>query len=252
MTGFDRDAQLGVLWRDGLALADAAEAAGLDAPVASCPGWTVADLVWHIGEVHWFWASVVREGWSDPSPYEEPERPPDHELVGWYRVNVQRTVEVLRSTPAETPVWTWAPRGGTAGWVARRMAQETAVHRWDAEAAAAPDAPPPIEPAVAVDGVDEFLEHFTDEAAESAAPVGGSVHLHATDGEGEWLITEPTVGGRLEVSREHAKGDAAVRGTASDLLLLLWRRVGLDDPGRFEVFGDPEVARRLVARGDLS
>ena len=95
----------------------------------------------------------------------------------------------------------------------------------------------------AVDGVDEFLDHFTDTGAEGAEPVGGTVHLHCTDpsmpeGAGEWLITEPVVGGRLEVTREHAKGDAAVRGTASDLVLALWRRRTLDETDRFEVFGD--------------
>jgi uncharacterized protein (TIGR03083 family) len=248
---FDRDAQLGALRRDGLALADAAERAGLDAPVASCPGWTVADLVWHTGEVHHFWTVCVREGWSDPSNYDEPERPADDDLLRWYRDAAQTCAEVLTSARPDDPVWSWAPRGGTAAWIVRRMAQETAVHRWDAEAAAAPDAPPPIDAEVAVDGVDEFFEHFSDSAAEGAAPVGGSVHLHATDDDGEWLVTEPNVGGRLEVTKEHAKGDAAVRGTASDLLLLLWRRVGLDDAGRFEVFGDADVARRLVARADL-
>jgi hypothetical protein len=125
------------------------------------------------------------------------------------------------------------------------MAQETAVHRWDADHE-------PIDPVLAVDGVSEFFEHFTDRVADGALPMGGTVHLHATDAEGEWLVSEPPDGGPLEFSTEHAKGDAAVRGSASDLLLLLWRRVGLDDGGRFEVFGEPEVARRLVARNDLN
>ena len=249
---FDRDAQLGALWRDGLALADAAERAGLDAPVGSCPGWTVADLVWHTGEVHLFWRTCVAERWSDPSAYVEPDRPLGDLLLPWYREGVQRSVEVLTAAAPDEPIWSWAPRGGTAAWIVRRMAQETAVHRWDAEAAAAGGAaPPPIDTELAVDGVDEFFEHFSDTAAEGAAAVHGRVHLHATDADGEWLVSEPAVGGRLEVSREHAKGDAAVRGTASNLLLLLWRRVGLDDDGRFEVFGDAEVARRLVARADL-
>jgi len=241
---FDREAQLGALWRDGLALADAAERVGLDAPVASCPGWTVADLVWHVGEVHVFWRSVVAERWQDPSAYVEPERPLGDELVPWYRESVQRTVEVLGGAEPGEAVWTWAPRGGTVGWIVRRMAHETAVHRWDVD-------PVSIDGDLAVDGVSEFLEHFTDQAAEGAAPMGGTVHLHATDADGEWLVSEPVPGGRLEFSTEHAKGDAAVRGTASDLLLLLWRRVGLEDPGRFEIFGEPEVVRRLVARSGL-
>lgn len=242
---FDGADQLGALWRDGLALADAAERAGLGAPVASCPGWTVADLVWHVGEVHLFWRSVVAERWQDPSPYVEPERPLGDELVPWFREGVQRTVEVLTGADPDEPVWTWAPRGGTVAWIVRRTAHETAVHRWDAE-------PYQLEPALAVDGVSEFLEHFTNRPRAGAAPLGGTVHLHATDADGEWLVSEPDAGGPLAHAAEHAKGDAAVRGSASDLLLLLWRRVGLEDPGRFELFGEPEVARRLVTRSDLS
>lgn len=242
---FDHGAQLGTLWRDGLALADAAARVGLDTPVASCPGWTVADLVWHTGEVHEFWRSVVAERWEDPSAYVEPDRPADDELVPWFRTGVQRTVEVLAAADPTEPVWTWAPRGNSAAWVVRRMAHETAVHRWDADGE-------PLDPELAVDGVAEFLEHVTGRPVEGAAPLGGTVHLHATDAEGEWLVSEPSPDGPLAFAVQHAKGDAAVRATASDLVLLLWRRVPLDDAARFEVFGEPEVARRLVARHDLS
>ena len=121
------------------------------------------------------------------------------------------------------------------------MSQETAVHRWDAQVAAG--AAEPIEAGLAVDGVDEFLEFFR---AETTA-LTGTVHLHATDAEGEWLIA--LADGAITVERGHAKGDAAVRGAASDLLLLLWRRVPLDG---LEVFGDAALARAFVAEPDLS
>lgn len=242
----DTATYVGALWRDGLALADAAEQRGLDDTVAPCPGWTVGDLVWHVGEVHLFWRTVVAERWEDPSAYVEPERPMGDEVVAWYREGVQRTVETLSGADPDAPAWSWAPGGGNAGWVARRLAHETAVHRWDADGQ-------PVEAALAVDGIDEFFDHFTDRTVSDAMPLGGTVHLHATDAAGEWLVAEPDAGGRLDVRREHGKGDAAVRGSASDLLLLLWRRVALDgEPGRFEVFGEPEVARRLLARTDLS
>jgi hypothetical protein len=55
--------------------------------------------------------------------------------------------------------------------------------------------------------------------------VGGSVHLHATDGDGEWFIE---TGDGLTWTRAHEKGDVAVRGTTSDLLLLVWGRLGTD------------------------
>lgn len=249
------DELLGALWRDGLGLADAADRAGLATPVAACPGWDVADLVWHTGEVHHFWTEAVAGRWVEPSAYEAPARPAGDELLAWYRRGVDRTVAVLRGTDPATPVWSWAPRGGTAGWVIRRMAQETAVHRWDAESAAGRGWR--IDAEVAADGVEEFLEHFTDRPVEGAEALGGTVHLHCTDtslpdGVGEWLVSEPDPGGRLEVVREHAKGDAAVRGAASDLLLALWRRVDLDQPDTFQVFGDAAVACRLLARTDLS
>ena len=50
------------------------------------------------------------------------------------------------------------------------------------------------------------------------------------------------------VTREHAKGDAAVRGPAHDLLMVLWRRQALDT---VEVIGDRAVAERLIARTRL-
>lgn len=66
------------------------------------------------------------------------------------------------------------------------------------------------------------------------------IHLHATDGEGEWLIRfDP---GDVVVESGHAKGDAAVRGPAGDLLLWLYGRVPLDD---LQAFGDPGAAAAL-------
>ena len=48
----------------------------------------------------------------------------------------------------------------------------------------------------------------------------------------------------LVVTREHAKGDVAARGTASDLLLLVWGRI---TPDAVDVFGDAGAARRSCA-----
>jgi predicted lipid carrier protein YhbT len=59
---------------------------------------------------------------------------------------------------------------------------------------------------------------------------------------GEWLVTLGPTG--VTVEHAHAKGDVAVRGTASDLLLLLWNRAGAD---RFQVFGDTSLLDRWRA-----
>lgn len=227
------------LRRDGDAFAAAAGAAGLTTPVVSCPAWSVADLLWHLSEVHQFWGSVVAQQASHWNEVVEPERVPDDQLMATYAAGLTRLVDVLETADPTTPVWTWSA-DHTAGFVIRRMAQETAVHRWDADLAAR--SPTPIEAALASDGIDEFLFHFLSNAAQPDKPVGGSVHIHCGDVAGEWTI-RPTEGG-FDISREHAKGDCALRGGASDLLLALWRRVHLD---AIDVVGNAEVAAQFVA-----
>jgi uncharacterized protein (TIGR03083 family) len=238
--GMERAAYLDAIRRDGEALAGAAEG-NLSTPVASCPGWTVADLVFHVSEVHRFWTEVAERRLQSPDELTEPARPGDDELIAWYRAGLGHLLAVLEATDPATKVWTWAPQQDV-GFIVRRMAHETAVHGWDARAAAGDTVP--LEAEQASDGVDEFLAYFTAARRPGAAPLGGSVHLHCTDVAGEWIVRDGA-DGRLSLARQHAKGDAAVRGTASDLILLLWRRVPLD---AVEVIGDRSVAERLIAR----
>ena len=68
----------------------------------------------------------------------------------------------------------------------------------------------------------------------------GSIHVHCTDTEGEWLVRRD--GDDLVVTREHAKGDVAARGSASDLLLFLWGRRPVS---ALDVFGDGDLLDRF-------
>lgn len=224
--------------REGDALAAAGEA-GFDRPVESCPGWSVADLLYHVGEVHRFWASIVGELRTDVDDLAMPPRPPDDQLMAWYQDGLDHVCTVLASADPASGCWTWAPQKDVA-FVQRRMAQETAVHRWDGQRAAG--AAEPIVHELAVDGIDEFADVMYG-ARPSAAneAVAGTVHVHCTDGPGEWLF-EPA-DRKYRVTRGHIKGDAALRGSASDLLLALWRRVPLE---QLDVVGDAEVARRFL------
>jgi predicted lipid carrier protein YhbT len=133
-----------------------------------------------------------------------------------------------------------------AGFWLRRQAQETAVHRWDAQCAAG--TPTPLDPAVALDGIEELFDvQFPQLLAlpdRAGTDLGGSIHLHCTDIEGEWTFRIDD--GRLSMTTGHAKGDAALRGPASALLLALWRRVPRDADG-LEAFGDAAVLDRLFA-----
>lgn len=229
--------------RDSIAFVAACEVAGLSTAAASCPGWTVADLLWHLTEVQDFWRTIVAEQRSDWKSYEQPPRPVDEGLPDLYRRGRVQLLKTLAEADPATPVWTWS-NDKTAAFVVRRMMHETAVHLWDATAAAG--LVNPIEATLASDGIDEFLTHFMGNVADAAAPVGGSVHLHCGDVAGEWTVRESADG--FAVTREHSKGDCAIRGSASDILLTLWRRVPLSS---CDVVGDADVAARFIAYTSL-
>ena len=234
---------IAALDRDSAAFVEGCEHAGLTTAVPSCPNWTVTDLLWHLTEVHDFWRTVVTDRLSDPSTYVEPERPSDDALPDLYRSGRVKLLKTLADADPTTSSWTWSS-DKTAGFVIRRMAQETAIHRWDAESAAGTVTP--VESTLASDGVDEFLAHFTGSVVKGAVPVGGSVHLHCGDVDGEWTVRESENG--FTVTREHSKADCAIRGPASDILLAMWRRIPL---ATCDVVGDADVATRFIAHTNL-
>lgn len=218
----------------------ACERAGTAAPVPTCPGWTVGDLLYHLYEVQYLWNRVTSERRETFEGMKMPTRPADDRLIGLVRGEHVGYAAMLRSFPVDTPISTWTGPQQWA-WLVRRMAQEIAVHRVDAELAAG--AAGPIDAALASDGIDEFLEFFLN--AQHGA-VGGSVHIHCTDVPGEWTVREGDDG--FTVTREHAKGDCAIRGAAHDILLALWRRAPLTN---CDVVGDADVAARFVAASAL-
>lgn len=243
MPALSLDRYMELLRADGDALLEAARS-DLGRRVPACPEWTARELVVHMGGVHRFWGDIAARRLADPSEARA-DPPPDDDagMVSWYGDGLDRLVDILAAAGPNEPVWSWSARK-EIGFIQRRMPQETAVHRWDAQDAAGD--PEPVDGELAVDGVDEWLEVFG--AAQDRRPEGAgeTIHLHRTDGEGEWLIRVQPDG--IEVTRGHEKGDAALRGSSSDLLLALWRRLPLD---RLEVLGDRAVAERFLGWQDL-
>jgi uncharacterized protein (TIGR03083 family) len=222
-----------------------ASAAGADPglPVPSCPDWTVGDLVWHLGEVHWFWATDIEQRAAGPQEVEEakPPRPGAHgEVLAWARAQADRLLALLEATPDDVVVWTWAldESDHTVGFVRRHQVQEAAVHRWDLQNAVTGGAADPIEPDVAADSIDEFLAVTLPWCVHADKPLAGTVHVHCTDTDGEWFVDTH---GRTE--RVHAKGDVAIRGSASAILLALYGRAPL---GELDVIGDAALAQAFV------
>lgn len=218
---------LEALRRDGTALSRAARGAP-DAAVPSCPGWSMTDLVAHVGQVHRDKAGIARAG----AVRERPARAADatqtgDALLAWYDEGLADLVAVLAAADPDQPAWSWSRHPGDARiafWL-RRMAHETAVHRWDAEHAAGLPATAIGPPALAADGVDEVLFLWMGDPDDPPyTRAAGTVHLHASDTPGEWVLRLGGQGG-VEVRRSHEHADVALRGPASDLDLVLWGRL---------------------------
>ena len=223
-----------------LIAADVARVAALSAesdptrPVPSCPDWTLADLVGHLGRVH-RWATAIvtrlpreRIELSD----EELGVPPEWSKVPeWLAAGGAALVEALSQADLDAPCYSWGGDQSVRFWL-RRMLHETVIHRIDTELAVLGEAGT-LDEAVAVDNIDEFLgnlpymQRFRPEVRELHGD-GETIHLHATDLDaselpGEWLITLEPHGFRW--SHAHVKGAAAVRGTARDLALWINHRL---------------------------
>ena len=232
----------------------AEESARAQAALAAAPGavipwsddWTVAACAQHLGGFHRWVDRIVRErpaeGWTIRGEIESPE-PDSPELAAWTAAGATSVVDALRSADPGDACWSWWDERQDVGFWARRAVHETLVHRWDLELGAG-IAGPPMDPAVAADGIDEFLEVFVgiSRFMQAAPGAGESFHVHCTDTDGEWLLVCAAPGER-ELRREHAKGDVAYRGRAEDLLLFLWGRHDAE-AGGVEVLGDPTVHGR--------
>lgn len=230
----------------------AVRSADVDTPVPSCPGWDVTDLARHLGGVHrWATHLVATAAASPQRAPQDPTRPIDgasaDALADWLADGGQRLIDTLRAADPTTPVWTWGD-GGNVAWWTRRQLHETLVHRIDAELAAG--SVWTVRPEVAVDAIDEHLTNVAASVAFSPDVAGltgdGSLHLHATDTEGEWMIELRPDG--FDISRAHGKGTVAARGAAHDLLAAVTNRATID---RLEVFGDAELLQWWLTNSAL-
>lgn len=238
-------ALLSALAADSEAFADLAT--DLGAAVPPCPGWTVSDLVGHLGGVYsWATAALEAGGERPSSPRATPPDDPAA-VVPWFLERRAAVLGALTAREPDAPAWNFTRQEGTftVGWWRRRQALETSIHLFDLEEATGTGAP--IDPELAADGVDEYLTAFLAIAARTdpgpLSGVEGTLHVHCTDTEGEWVVD---FSGPAPVTRrEHAKADTAIRGPASDLFLWVWNRRPLDG---LEVFGGGGTVRAL---GDL-
>jgi uncharacterized protein (TIGR03083 family) len=219
-----------------------AAAPGLDAQVPTCPGWTLFDLVKHLGGGDRFWAAVVGAGPADAPPAEAVaaraalEVPQERDaLLTWLDASTQLLLGALRAAGPRSGCWTWWPASQspqTAGGTARHRVQETAVHTYDAQLAGGSPQSLPVEPAL--DGVEEFL--FTVCATPSAWPHQPTAFdFHAAEGR-SWRLAVDGDGARVTripapaavTGEDPDAAGASVHGTAGELVLYLYDRIKAD------------------------
>ncbi|WP_084022681.1 maleylpyruvate isomerase N-terminal domain-containing protein [Amycolatopsis thermoflava] len=230
------------------ALRAAAVRTGPEAPVPTCPKWTVQRLVDHLAKVH----SWVRAAIADPSGANVTRgQPPADwtELLRWWDEQLQGMLAGLAdpTTPAWLP-WTRYEQT-TRSW-ARRQAHETAIHRLDAEHALAGSADASavpslvFDPEFAADGVDELLAWMLPTRAKwDQFALSGSVLVHAADAGRMWrVVLHPGQPGTIEPVTAAFEADVTVAGTADAVYRRVWGR-----PSHASVTGDVRLLEPLAA-----
>ena len=228
-------------------IADAVHDADPALRVPTCPEWTLADLVAHVGTGHRWAATMVERRVTEAvrrGEIDDIDVPPDPEArTAWLHAGADRLAAAIRDAGPQAAVWTWST-DQTVGFWARRILHDTLVHRFDAEIAV--DRAVVVAPDLAADSVSDLLDVFAIRSAHEADSGvrgdGETLHFHATDaglGEaGEWLVRRTPAG--IGWEHGHGKGDVAVRGPAADLILVLSRRAAPDSRA-LEVFGDDRL-----------
>ena len=216
------------------------------AAVPTCPGWTVADLTRHVGEVYLHKTQAMRDG-VEPADWPPPGIADEDPMALLERAYADLRGELTTRSPAD-PAGSWYGPDQTVGFWIRRMAHETVIHRVDAELATGqPVAPIPED--LAVDGIDELLrvflaysvaewgDYFTDVLDDSP---GETVGLR-TDG-AAWTVS---IGpGRLVVTDAVAtEPDVTVSGSPQHLLRWVWNRD--TERSGVTVHGRPDAVARL-------
>jgi uncharacterized protein (TIGR03083 family) len=217
-------------------------AMNLDAPVPTCPGWTVEDLVRHLA--NGYLNVVVRR-------LRAPQEVPKQDLAA------ERPLAALDRAYAVMTDEFGACRNNRSGsteslrfWI-RRITHETAVHRIDAELAVAVPVTP-IPPDLAVDGIGELLTAYL---AQETQRWQEDYQADLSDWTGRWvLVTAASARWRVTVrpngvhvtpvdsvaAPTHA-ADAVVAGEPVTLMRWMYNR---GDAGEIAFGGD----RALIAQ----
>jgi uncharacterized protein (TIGR03083 family) len=239
-----------------------------EARVPTCPDWNADDLLWHLGEVQWFWGRVVADGILTTEQAEKvgAERPPTRaDLNAFFEESSTRLGEALGAASPDAPAWTWAD-DKTVGFIRRRQAHEALIHRVDAELTAGGRTA--MDGVLSADGVDEALRimyggdlpdwgHFE--------PTGQAVEVRAIDTGDSWQVALGQFGGidpddgqeydqlGIQIAAtepgDSPAATAVIAGNAADLDCWLWKRPAFGSLDRSGDAGAINSLESIIERG---
>jgi uncharacterized protein (TIGR03083 family) len=244
---------------DSARFAEVLARADPESRVPSCPDWSAADLLWHLGEVQHFWGAIVGDRLTDADAYEEPARPEGYAaLLEFFDASSAALLDALARTADDVHVWTWLDTDQSVGFVRRRQTHEALIHRLDAELTTG--AVTELDAELATDGVLEAIEWMFGGApgwasTTSDGPVG---RLATSDTDTTWLVqlghwggTSPNTGKTYTAEHmvfvvETGEPTFEITGTAGDLGAWIWNR-----PPRNEISrtGDAAAFEAIIRSG---
>jgi uncharacterized protein (TIGR03083 family) len=223
-------------------------------PVPSCPAWTTADLVGHIGATQRWVSRLAADGVSDPGTAFS---------IGW---------ELAPAEPAAWSRWlmdgadgvaaafasasdgrnVFDPSGGGNGvdfW-SQRIFGEIAVHRIDA--ALALDRDYEIDPPLAVAAIEDWLGNMASSGWAANVPGfteamrgdGQTIAWVADDTDQTWLLRRTEA--PLVLTHDRGDADVTIHGPARELLEIVSRRRPLHAAESCEVVGDRNELIHLI------
>jgi hypothetical protein len=175
----------------------------LDEPIEHCPGWTMVELVQHLTEVQWFWATVVEQRLQERPNEGRPTDIDRADLIGRFSHGAQHLARVL----------------GECDQATRAAAHAAGVDFY-------------VDPAVAADSIEEFLTFSVSNDDDPIDPpgvtLGGSLGLTCTDVDRCWTIRDGDAPSTVRFAEGIDLGTPHIAGTSSDILMWLYSRVELE------------------------
>ncbi|MET0475830.1 MAG: maleylpyruvate isomerase family mycothiol-dependent enzyme [Mycobacterium sp.] len=235
--------RLAVIESESRRLADVLTNVDPDRRCPTCPEWSASDLLWHLTNVHFFWAGILEHGVQNEAdlPAIEQSKPARPKAVADLLALREQATDALlgqleRRGDAE-PCWSWWPDDQTVGFTRRMQTYEATMHRVDAELTAG------LPVGVIADDVSRgAVDHAVDvmwgwmpDAA--AYRPNAVVELVAVDTGGSWLFEVGTwttsardagspVTGPRAVRATEGSPTATVSAAVGDLALWAWTRGG--------------------------